>query len=71
MKIKLIEDLLVCPACSERLSGPGLQRCNFCGMECYLETDEANHNEEQIRLLLSRDAVLREAGFRDAGGSRW
>lgn len=71
MKINLIEDLLVCPACSERLSVPGLQRCNSCGIECYLETDETNRTEEQIRLLLSRDAVLREIGSRDSGGSRW
>ena len=71
MKIKHIENPLACPACAARLTFPGLQRCNSCGMECYLDTGETIRIDEQIRLLLSRDAVLREIGPSAAGGSPW
>ncbi len=71
MGMKLIEDALACPTCSARLSVPGLQRCNSCGMEPCLETGDTKRADEQIRLLLSRDAVLREIAPREIGGSRW
>ena len=73
MTIKLIEDPLVCPACKARMAGLGLhdRLCSSCAMPSSVETDETKRTCEQIRLLLSRDAVLRELRPRELGGSRW
>ncbi len=70
MKLKLIEDLLLCPACNTRKTGLGLQdgQCNACGMACYPETNETKRTDE---LLLSWHAVLREYAPREPGGNRW
>jgi hypothetical protein len=73
MTIKLIEDPLVCPACEAQMAGLGLHNrpCSSCAMQSSVETDETKRTDEQIRLLLSRDAVLRQLRPRELGGSRW
>jgi hypothetical protein len=73
MKIKLIEDPLICPACNpwmtvlashDRQCGPG-------AMPGYLVIDETKGTDEQVRLRRSWEAVLTEIGPRELGGSRW
>jgi hypothetical protein len=62
MKIRLTEATPFCPACDAWLTIPGLQRCDSCGMECFLEMNETNHADQQTRLLASWGVVLRENG---------
>jgi hypothetical protein len=71
MKIKLIEDPLLCPACNARMTGLDLhdRQCDSCGLACYPETDETKRTDE--RLLLSWHAVLREGVPREPGSSQW
>lgn len=71
MKITLTEDASLCPACDTRLNIPGLQRCNSCGMECYIEINETNHADQQMRLLRSWGLVLRETWIAESDGARW
>ncbi len=73
MKIKLIDDPMICPGCNARMTGLGLRdrQCNSNGMQCSLESDETRRTGEQIRLLMSRDAVLREIRPTEIGGSQW
>jgi hypothetical protein len=71
MKLKLIEDPLLCSACNTRKAGLGLHdgQCNACGMGCRPETGETKPTDEL--LLLSWHQVLREYEPREPGGSRW
>ena len=71
MKLKLIEDPLLCSACNKRKAGPGLHdgQCNACDMECYPKTGETKRTDEL--LLLSWHAVMREYEPRELGGNRW
>jgi hypothetical protein len=64
MKIKLIEEPLLCPVCHNRMTGLGLhdRQCATCGMRRRLESDETHRTDE--RLLLSWEAVPREIGPR-------
>jgi hypothetical protein len=72
MKITNTEEAPFCPACDSRLNLPGLQRCNSCGIECYLEINETNHADQRMRLLLSWGVVLKETWTAEAGGGgRW
>jgi hypothetical protein len=71
MNIRLTEDAPFCPACDARLNIPGLQRCNSCGLECYLEINETNHADQQMRLLLSWGVVLRETLTAESEGGPW
>jgi predicted Abi (CAAX) family protease len=72
MKIKLIEDPRVCPACPTQLDDfSNSRRYNNCAIQRYLGTDETVRTDEQVRLLLSRDAVQREIGISEVGGSPW
>jgi len=73
MKIKLIEDPQLCPACDTRITAPALhdRQCNSCGTPCYLLTDETKCTGEQMRLRRSREAVLMESELMSQGGSRW
>jgi hypothetical protein len=72
MKTTITEEVPFCPACDTRLNIPGLQRCNSCGIECYLEINETNHADQRMRLLLSWGVVLKETWTAEAGGGgRW
>jgi hypothetical protein len=73
MKIKLIEDPRVCPACDAQITDLGLpdRQCSSCGMQRNLGTNETKRTDEHVRLLLSWDAVMRETGIREVGSSRW
>jgi hypothetical protein len=69
MKIKPIGEPRVCPACNAQLTGPSLRDCSCSpsGKKCGFGTDETKRTAEQVRFLLSRDAVLREAGITKVG----
>jgi hypothetical protein len=73
MKIKLIEDPQLCPACDTRMTDPALhdRQCNSCGMPGYLLTDETQRSGEQMRLRRSWEAVLIESELMEQGVSRW
>ncbi len=71
MKITITEEAPFCPSCDTRLNIPGLQRCNFCGIECYLEINETNHTDQRMRLLLSWGVVLKEAWTVESEAGRW
>ena len=71
MKMTITEKAPFCPACDARLNIPGLQRCNSCGIECYLDINETNHGDQRMRLLLSWGVVLKEAWTVESGAGRW
>jgi hypothetical protein len=49
-----------CPACDTQLYIPGLQRCNSCGTECYLDINETDPIDQTERLLQSWGVILKE-----------
>jgi hypothetical protein len=54
--------------CKERWIG----LCECYEMRRYMETDDTRHSGEQMRLSLSRDAVLRETTWLvEARGEQW
>jgi hypothetical protein len=68
MKLKLVEDVPVCPVCKERRNGP----CECSEIGRYLETGDTMYSAEEMRLLLSLDAVLRETPWLvEARGEQW
>jgi hypothetical protein len=68
MKLKLIEEPPVWPVCNE----PWIGLCDCYEMRRYMETDDIRHTGEQMRLSLSRDAVLRETTWLlEARGDQW
>jgi hypothetical protein len=73
MKIKLIGEPSICPARNAWLADAGFDdsKCNCCGMHCCLKTEDAKRTGEQMRLLLSRDAVLRDLAPRAMVGCEW
>jgi hypothetical protein len=73
MKIKLMEDSLICPVCTPPMTGLAShdRQCNSGGMPCYLVTDEMKGTEEHVRLRRSWEAVLTEIGPRELGASQW
>lgn len=71
MKSTITEEVPFCPSCDKRLNIPGLQRCNSCGMECYLEINETNRTDETKRLLLSWGVVLKETWTVESEAGRW
>lgn len=73
MKLRLIENPVLCPACNTRMVGLPLhdRQCNCCGMPCYRMTGETKRTGEQMRLQRSWDAVLTEIEPREPGGGVW
>jgi hypothetical protein len=71
MNITITEEASFCPACDTRLNLPGLQRCNSCGIECYLEINQTNHADQRTRLLRSWGVVLNESWTVESGAGRW
>jgi hypothetical protein len=68
MKLKLIGEPPACPVCKERSIGV----CGCYELRRYMETDDIRHTGEQMRLSLSRDAVLRETTWLvEARGDQW
>jgi hypothetical protein len=73
MQVELIENPLILPTCNglaATLARHDDQR-NSCALRGYSVSDETKPTEEQIRLLLSWRAVLREIGSSELGASQW
>ena len=70
MKIKLIEDPRAWPAQLDDFS-LGQRHGNPREIQHYLGTEDMMRTGEQVRLLLSWDAVLREVGITEVGAGRW
>jgi hypothetical protein len=73
MQSSIDADWLFCPVCDERTTGRGQDGGlrTSCEMHTYPEPDGARRDAEKLRLLVSRDAVLREIRSTDAGESLW
>jgi hypothetical protein len=72
MEAKRIEDH-TCSACSTCTIALGVQdrQWDSCRTELVAETRETKRTHEQMRLLLSRDAVLSQFGPNEPGSSPW
>ena len=73
MKIEHNKDSLACQACGAHMTGlsPCNCHCNCFYDESHPERYEIIGNVEQIRLLLSRDAVLRDFRSTETGDRQW
>jgi hypothetical protein len=72
MKIKLNESPGTCPACNTEMTGLSPQDRQCHSISCYLGTDDTIHSAEQMRLMLSWGAAIKEIGFRElVGRSQW
>ena len=70
--MELIEDQ-ICAACRTWTIAPGVQDrgCDLCRTRLVAQTRETKRTHEQMRLLLSRDAVLSRFGPSEPASSPW
>ena len=70
MEAKLIDDL-ICAACRTIALGAQEWRCDSCRTQLVAQTHETKRTHEQMRLFLSRDAVLSLFGPSEPASSPW
>lgn len=73
--ITLSVDLESCPACDARLVklNRSQRKCNTCGFEATLVTEEDERDAEDVKRRYGRDAVLRDGDEKRVGrnATRW